>query len=846
MMNTRQNGDGRDNEPSIVFLDESRARDSMLTGSKASNLATLVGEDYEIPHGFVVTTKACRLIEESNGQLPDDLHEQIEAALQELGEGSSAVRSSAVSEDLAGSSYAGQYETFLDVRGVDEVCNAVARCIEAASADRIDAYERARGEESEGDMAVLVQRFVDADAAGVAFSANPVTGERDETIVSVVEGTGERLVSGEADAQDWVVEQGSARCQSGGKEIITAEQVSNVAELADKLEERFGTPQDVEWAWKDDVLHLLQVRPITALPRAPEYDIPEGVTLQKDVVHYPEQLTPFGASMLTSQMETAIAEVASTFGLLLDGFKQHCIGGEIYTQAVPLGGKQGPAPPWWVIGILSRVHPAFRKRMAAARRVIRSGLLESLPKRWNDEWRSEFKETCAQMRTVELQALSDEELVEHLDEAIELLDRGHKIHFELFVPYVVALCELTSTCRQLLGWDLLKALELVDGLSTFSSEPTRALGELADELRHNSDARQVIERGGADVVERLREVAPEAADAFEEYCEEYGWRTPNYDSGARALAERPELLASLLADAFDAAPVDEVVERLSDRRAAAEEEALKQLADESPDKRRRFKEVLKRAREVYGLREDNVCWTGNAPCAVIRRITKEFGRRLAQRGLLRRAEDVVYLHADKVRRCLNDDRGFDPVEIADDQRAQWAWTAVHPGPPHFGPAPEPPPDMRGLPAEGRRINRAMTWIMDHEFGTPPEPTTGDLSGVPASAGKYTGAVRVIRSEAEFDRFKPGEVLVCPVTTPSWSILFGTAGALVTDGGGMVSHAAIVAREHGIPAVLNTRTATQDLEDGQIVTVDASTGTVRIESPSEKHTPSAAPARASMS
>ncbi|MDZ7728874.1 MAG: PEP-utilizing enzyme [Dehalococcoidia bacterium] len=133
--------------------------------------------------------------------------------------------------------------------------------------------------------------------------------------------------------------------------------------------------------------------------------------------------------------------------------------------------------------------------------------------------------------------------------------------------------------------------------------------------------------------------------------------------------------------------------------------------------------------------------------------------------------------------------------------------------------------MRGLPAEGRRINGAFTWMMGIEYAPPPEPTPGALAGIGASAGQYTGPVRVIRSEAEFGRIRPGDVLVCPVTTPVWSVLFSSASALVTDGGSILSHAAIIAREHNIPAVVATGTATSDLRDGQVVTVDGTRGTV---------------------
>ncbi|MGH3745182.1 MAG: PEP-utilizing enzyme, partial [Mycobacteriales bacterium] len=142
-----------------------------------------------------------------------------------------------------------------------------------------------------------------------------------------------------------------------------------------------------------------------------------------------------------------------------------------------------------------------------------------------------------------------------------------------------------------------------------------------------------------------------------------------------------------------------------------------------------------------------------------------------------------------------------------------------------GPPPSPPPDVRGLPPAARRLNAALLWSQPH----PPTQQSGSgetaLVGTAASPGRYTGPVRVVRTEADFALLRPGEVLVAPTTDPAWSVLFGVAGALVTDGGGLLSHAAIVAREHALPAVVATGDATRSLVDGEVVTVDGSTGRV---------------------
>jgi rifampicin phosphotransferase len=155
---------------------------------------------------------------------------------------------------------------------------------------------------------------------------------------------------------------------------------------------------------------------------------------------------------------------------------------------------------------------------------------------------------------------------------------------------------------------------------------------------------------------------------------------------------------------------------------------------------------------------------------------------------------------------------------------------VGPGPP--GPAvlgaPEgEPPDLRGLPAAARRINETVIWALAQEVGRAPTARDGALSGLGVCGGKHEGTVRVIRGESDFERLRGDDVLVCAITTPAWSPLFAVAGAIVTDSGSLLSHAAIVAREHGIPTVIATGNATRKLRDGDMVMVDGAAGSVVV-------------------
>jgi pyruvate,water dikinase len=158
-------------------------------------------------------------------------------------------------------------------------------------------------------------------------------------------------------------------------------------------------------------------------------------------------------------------------------------------------------------------------------------------------------------------------------------------------------------------------------------------------------------------------------------------------------------------------------------------------------------------------------------------------------------------------------------------RAELAWVRANPGPRYYGPPPAPTPNLRGLPEAARRINGALLWEFEQEMA-PPAASEGDqLGGTAGSAGVFRGRVRVVRSTADLSKLRTGEVLVCPTTSSAWMIVFQRAGALVTDGGSMLSHTAIVAREHGLPAVVGTGRATTMLKDGDEVIVDGNRGTV---------------------
>jgi len=780
----------------LVALDD--AGDPARYGHKAVSLAQLRQQGFDVPDGFVIPVGASPSADE------------IGAALRRLGDGAVAVRSSGVAEDLPDASFAGQYDTILDVRGAADVLAAASRCRASASSARVASYGQAAQ-----PMAVLVQAMVDADAAGVAFSANPVTGDRDEVRVSATRGLGDKLVGGEVDGDEWSVKGGDAQPLAQPQAAIDRETALRIATLARRIEKCRGTPQDIEWAVRGERLALLQARPITVLPVAPEIETPVG-TWQKDAAHFPEPVCPFAAS--THLRDDGFFEIFPVieWGLMLDSVRVRVIGHEFYIHVEPDDGGAKP-PPWWVIGLVAQVVPSLRRKLKRARQVVESGLLDTLPARWNGELKAELKRQIQAHARLDLSALDDAGLFDHLEELRIFAGENMQLHFRLFMPHAVGLHELAEVCKDLLGWDLTQMTQLLQGLSEASAAPTRELASIAALARARPSARMVIEGGGPDLLERLEVADPEVAARLDEYLSTWGLRTYGPDAGGPNVAERPELVADLLVELI----ADDSMPDLSTARSRVVAEARAALSD--PVARKRFDEALAYAEIVYPLREDNVILTEQIPVGLLRRGALEAGHRLVTRGRLASAQDALMLSAEELRQAMGSDEDLRRTVAL--RRSEIAWVRANPGPMTYGPAPGPAPDLRGLPEPARRLNRALLWMLDQEVAAPP-PTVGDeVAGIGASPGVYRGRVRVIRSVSELHRLRSGEVLVCPTTSAAWMMVFRKAGALVTDAGSALSHTATVAREHALPAVVATSRAHAPLKDGDEVTVDGTRGTV---------------------
>ncbi len=778
-----------------AMLALAEATDPARCGHKAAALAAQRRSGHQVPDGFVIPVgMACSA-------------EDVRGALQRLGPGPWAVRSSGVAEDLEDASFAGQYVSVLGLRTLEDVVAAVEEVRDSVSAGHVAAYRDGRATTPDGGIAVLVQRMVDARAAGVAFSANPVTGE-DEVVIEAVRGLGDRLAAGSEDCDRWVDVWASARPVTDTG-VIDRSVAGRVAALARRVARERGAPQDIEWALESDEVFLLQARPITGLPRPPVIEVPPGRWV-KDTVHWSGPMTPAGASILLPVAESSFTKMSAEFGLPLETLRFRSFGGEVYSQEIEPGGKHNPGspPPWWAGALAFRLLPPLRRIARAASEAMPK--LEAYPRAWEESWREACTRRIDKARAADLAGLNEEDLLGHLHHLIhELLAPHMLIHFQLMLPDMVALHELAVCCKERLGWDTAQVLELVAGLSTTATLPAAQLAEIAARVDDATVAR------GLDAVR-----ATSAGPLLEAWLALWGLRSIDLDPGSPTVAEHDHLVLGLLRQPRPAR---------GQRTASREAAVARARAALQGDDRTRFDAALSAAERAHPQREDNVLYTQSLPLGLVRRALLEIGRRLVAAGTLRTPDDAAYLELEELRPALDHTlTGETASRRVHRRRAEATWVRAHPGPAFHGPAPVPPPSTRGLPFALRRLLEALLWeVALEETKVVPASRERALAGVGASAGRYTGRVRVIRGEAELSRLEAGEVLVCPTTHSSWALAFARAGALVTDYGGMLSHPAIVAREYDIPAVVATGSATSTLVDGQSVTVDGSTGLVEL-------------------
>ncbi len=831
----------------ILELTNVSRKEIELVGAKAANLGELARVGFLVPEGFILTVTGFNTFLDANhlngnsppetvmaAPLPEKVRNALLGAASKLNPAPLVVRSSGVAEDLIGASFAGQYETVLDVRGTDALITAVKRCWASAFSARVTVYRESKRMLGLPRMALLVQLMVMPDAAGVAFSANPVTGNLAEIVISAVRGLGERLVSGQVSPDEWVIKDGKALCRSSPEGAINVETALKIAEMAKRAENHFGSPQDIEWAISGDHLYMLQSRPITTLPSKDmvmspvPVEVPPGFW-EREVSHFSRPLSPIMRSSYLPAQVAGFANMCQELSLPFETNEYREIGGWVYQRPVPLGGANRKPPPNWLMFLLIRLLPVMRARVKGMSHLIRNDIAGSLIERWYNEWKPQQTKRIAELRVINLSELSDDHLNDHLTAVTTFLTESQKIH-GLILGIELANAFLAFTCRDLFGWDDRQTVRLLSGLSSTTSLPSRRLTELSQMVKERPELLHVLEScNEKQIVAQFDRIAPDFAKAFASYQQDFGCRAVAFDIALPTVVETPALTINLILNQIKRGYDPQADTDISSQeRNSALREAEELLAKRSPQDRERFKRDLDRAQRAYPIREDHEFYLTQVPLALLRYVALEIGYRLVERGHLSERDDVFWLEIPEIKDTFQNDG--DHRLLVQRRKAEHDWVEAHPGPAYYG-KPTKPPSASLFPGDARIMIEGILWVMERQQAlekSAQNQKEGDiLHGLAASSGNYTGTVRVILNEGQFSKIRAGDVLVCPTTSPVWSMLFPSIGGLVTDSGGILSHPAIIAREYHVPAVVATGNATQLLRDGQKVTVNGTIGTVQV-------------------
>lgn len=792
-------------------------------GGKAARQAALIQAGFAVPEGFVVPCGAFREWQ-GGDDLPPAVTEMLVSAAEQLGY-PLAVRSSGLAEDLDDASFAGMYATVLNVDSAEGVKEAVIRCWRSARAGEIGHYRSHKLDDGgEAAMAVILQKMVPADVAGVAFTADPRTGDRSRMVIEAVRGLGESLVSGEAAPERWVVQGDESTREEGLRDVLRAEQVSALADVFTRVAEHQGAPQDIEWAMRGSEIFILQTRPITTLPDVEPIPIPLDAPPGDwglETTHYEAPLSPFYASFYLPTFNRIVNDTFQEFGMPMERFEKRLIGGWAYVAMFPSSGGKAP-PPAWLMGLLARIIPGLRKANQKARTYQEEGRDRVYVETWHSTWADACARGVDELDEVEVEALDDAELLAHLRQCFAMIEEVVGYHWKLHPPGFLALAELVFFCRRIPGWTEAETIGLLAGSSEISAEPGRKIAAIARAIEANPQALAIARDNAPDALLRIRAMAPEIGVMFDDFQHRCGLRPLDFDPISLTLRERPQRTWNLVRGQLEREAEAEESGRARDAR---RDEALARAraSFDDPSELERFEALLAHARRTYPVREASEFW---AFCVngLIRLALLEVGRRMKTRDHLARAEHVFFMEKDEILDWLVGHQSR--RDKVDHRRGERLWALANRPPAHIGPKPQGFPDPRLLPAPLRRVAEAVFWVVANDNDAP-APQGEALAGTGASSGRYTGPARIILDIADFDRVRPGDVLVCQMTTSSWSTLFSHLGAIITDTGGMLSHPAIIAREFGIPAVIGVGDGTTRIKDGQIVTVDGSTGRVEV-------------------
>ncbi|MCM1268359.1 MAG: PEP-utilizing enzyme [Bacteroidales bacterium] len=820
--------------------------DVMTAGGKGANLGEMTRAGLAVPPGFVVTAAAYRsfladnhideeiaaLLDDAGmdeqklfaaaekiralitaGKLPASLREEVSQGYLLLCDRAGnealrvAVRSSATAEDLPDASFAGQQETYLNVVGIDALCENIIRCYASLWGNRAVSYRQTQGYDQKSvALAVVVQEMVESEKAGVLFTANPVNNNREEMQLNASYGLGEAVVSGKVTADTFVcgkdgsvkssvigskeieivyaeniANETDAAFQSGTKEVpvapekrkilcLSSEEVKTLCKAAVDVENYYGCPMDIEWAIRGENAYILQARAITTLADdIGEDEIEKYISKNKITGALRENFAFLLEKMPVAQqpldhsfcgsVNNQKAQIFSEVGLLISMEPQIDDDG---IMILPPNDKRINGKIVKVFGLLKELRdlPECRRKC--------------------EHYLEEYQKSVDKMAKLPFDRLTLKQCGVYIEKAYKLVQRIAYARFKYALfPGVLANMRVERVLKKI-SPDL-TAYDLYCNLDYKTVIVSRDMAALADRIRADKALTDAVMRG--DSYERICHDFPAIAAEFAVFMEKHGMKSDYncYCIFANSFLENPDRLISIIKPLV-ASPAE-------------------------PDEEK-FAPLMEQVRKVCGEKKFPAVEQQIA-CIRAFHVAREesqyqwetvfhYSKRILARaaflctGSEDFADSIAYLFLDEFTAMCKEGYTDKYKEIIERRRAK-------------------------RPLAEKVWERSKLFVF---------AGAGDvLTGVGGSSGEAVGRVCIVRGPEEFGKLEKGDILVCPYTDPEWTPLFKVASAVVADTGAALSHAAIVAREYGIPAVLGVGLATTRFHDGEMIRVNGSKGEV---------------------
>ncbi|MFT3961823.1 PEP/pyruvate-binding domain-containing protein [Propionivibrio sp.] len=833
----------------VLPFSDPRAQDVGVAGGKGANLARLTGFGLRVPGGVIVTRASYDLFIGQAGWLaervrqldfaaPETLRAQAEAirsALRELplpaevaaairaavaaldGAESVSVRSSATAEDTAAAAFAGQHDTFLNVPP-GRVEEFVKQCWLSLWSDRALAYRRQVGVGIlDTSMAVVVQRMVQAEVAGVLFTVDPVSGELDKAVVDANYGLGESVVSGEAEIDHWQLDKASGAVVAariaektmqirslpgGGTEEVEihgaecgapsldAARLSEMAALARTIEAHYGFPQDIEWAIAQDAIHVLQSRPITSI--SPRW------TRDESAERFPNPVSPLAWELVEDGFHRSLNHSFRLMGLppfegkwfaMFDGYiygNQTAV--SLYADGVPLALRS--------LDELRALLPLIRQKY---------GWVQELPVNWSRDLDG-YLLRLGEFNAMPLAGLGLKALWAHVLDISETGARYFLPNIAISITQRVLYKVLHGILALVLGPP--QAAAAFDALLAHCDTKTGAinaqLNELAGMVREHAEF--FAAHGTQEILDQWRTTVapalPGFVAAFDRLLAEHGHREIEFDPYVPTWLEAP----GVVLDTLRVMARGELLNpRANERQLKVRmQETLFAVQQRVSDDLRYFVTEVVRLAQIYTSLDDLEHYQTTRLTLPLRRALRELGARLVELGLIDAPMDVFFARVPLLGQAI-----------------------LEPGPARWAELAEQIAANKRVYENARQ--RSPAWMPGgdaaaDEAGAPGADAA--WTGIPGSPGKAVAPVFLLRGAEDFGSFPKGAVLVARTTNPAWTPLFYGASAVITESGGPLSHGAVTAREMQKPAVMAVRGIMQCLANGERVEVDGTRGTVR--------------------